>query len=108
MKLFFSLLAALTLALVFATPPAQARDSVRHGRALVKEFCGPCHAIGRRGKSPHAGAPPLREIGRNYDLDGIVERLQRGISSSHPDMPEFIFDRADAQAVQAYLRSIQR
>ncbi len=96
------------LTLVLAVPAAQARDPAGHGRALVKEFCGPCHAVGRRGKSPRAGAPPLREIGRNYDLDGIAERLQRGISSSHPDMPEFIFDRADAQAVQAYLRSIQR
>jgi cytochrome c len=100
--------AALGLALVLAAPPVQARDPVRHGRALVKELCARCHAIGRTGGSPHAGAPPFRTIGRSYDLDGFAERLRRGISSDHPDMPEFIFDRADARAVQAYLRSIQR
>lgn len=108
MNRFFSLLAAPALALVLAAPPAKAQDPARHGRALVKEFCASCHAIGRSGKSPNAAAPPLRSIGRSYDLDGIAERLQLGISSGHPDMPEFIFDRADARAVQAYLRSIQR
>ena len=86
---------------------AQPRDAVRHGHALVKEFCARCHAVGRTGKSPHAGAPPFRSIGRSYDLDGFAERLERGISAGHPDMPEFVFTRADALAVQAYLRSIQ-
>ena len=108
MKRSFSLFAASIVTLILAVPLAQARDSVRHGRALVKEFCGSCHAIGHRGRSPRTGAPPLRTIGRSYDLDSIDERLQRGISSGHPDMPEFIFERADALAVQAYLRSIQR
>lgn len=86
---------------------AQPRVSVRHGHALVKEFCARCHAIGRTGKSPHAGAPPFRGIGRSYDLDGFAQRLERGISTGHPDMPEFVFMHADALAVQAYLRSIQ-
>lgn len=108
MKRSLSLLAAVGLALNLAAQQAQARDPVRHGRALVKEFCGHCHAIGRRGKSPKAGAPPFRLIGRSYDLDGFAEQLERGISSDHPEMPEFKFDRADALAVQAYLRSIQR
>ncbi len=108
MKRSFSLLAASVVTVILAAPPAAARSPVAHGRALVKEFCGSCHAIGRSGKSPRAGALPLRTIGRSYDLDSIDERLQRGISSDHPDMPEFIFERADARAVQAYLRSIQR
>jgi cytochrome c len=101
-------LAAIGLTLILAAPAAQARSPVSHGRALVKEFCARCHAIGRVGKSPLAGAPPFRTIGRSYDLDGFANRLRRGISSGHPDMPEFIFERADALAVQAYLRSIQR
>ena len=102
------LFAAAGLALVLAAPPAQARDPVARGHALVKEFCARCHSIGRTGRSPHVGAPPLRTIGRSYDLDSFAERLRHGISSGHPDMPEVIFERADARAVQAYLRSIQR
>ena len=110
MKRLLLLAASLTslLALAPACADAQPRDAVRHGHALVKEFCARCHAIGRTGKSPHAGAPPFRSIGRSYDLDGFAERLERGISAGHPDMPEFVFTRADALAVQAYLRSIQR
>jgi len=105
---FLSLLVGSALAVVLATLPATARDPAGRGHALVKEFCGSCHAIGRNDKSPRAAAPPLRQIGSSYDLDGFAERLQSGISSGHPDMPEFIFERADALAVQAYLRSIQR
>lgn len=108
MNRFLSLFAVLSLALVLVTPPAAARDAAGRGRTLVKEFCGSCHAIDRNDKSPRAAAPPLRQIGRSYDLDGFAERLQHGISSGHPDMPEFVFDRADALAVQAWLRSIQR
>lgn len=107
MNRFFSLLAALALAFVLAAPPAEAQDPVR-GRALAKEFCADCHAIGRRGRSPVAGAMPFWSLGRSYDLDRFDERLESGISAGHPDMPEFKFDRADALAMQAYLRAIQR
>jgi len=105
----------IALALVAALPAlaamdavAQAQDPVRHGRALVREFCGRCHSIGRRGRSPHADAPPLRYMGRTFDLDEIPRTLQRGISSNHPAMPEFKFDYEDARAVRAYLRTIQQ
>ena len=107
MKRLLLLLAVLLPALTPIASGAQGQNSVRHGHALVKEFCARCHAVGRTGKSPHAGAPPFRGIGRSYDLDGFAERLERGISAGHPDMPEFIFTRADALDVQAYLRSIQ-
>ena len=108
MTRFLSRCAVSAFALVLASPLAQARDSISRGHALVKELCAGCHAIGPTGKSPREGAPPFRTIGRSYDLDGFAERLRHGISSGHPDMPEFIFEPADALAVQAYLRSIQR
>jgi hypothetical protein len=34
--------------------------------------------------------------------------LERGISSTHPDMPVVKFSHEDARDVRAYLRSIQR
>ncbi len=102
------LLAASLAILAPAFSDARPRAVVRHGHALVKEFCARCHAIGRSGKSPHAGAPPFRRVGRSYDLDRFATRLEHGISAGHPDMPEFVFTHADARAVQAYLRSIQR
>ena len=87
---------------------ACAQEPARQGRALLQQFCAPCHAIGKTGRSRHAGAPPFRYLGRSYDLDQFPRMLERGISSGHPDMPEFKFSEDDAKAVQAYLRSIQQ
>lgn len=87
---------------------AHAQDSARRGRALVREFCSACHAIGKSGNSPHKSAPPFRTLGRSFDLDQFPRRLERGISSGHPDMPEFKFNSEDAAAVRDYLRTIQQ
>jgi mono/diheme cytochrome c family protein len=86
---------------------AQTPEPVRHGRVLLKEFCASCHAIGTWGRSPHAAAPPFRTLGRSFDLDQFPRLLERGISSDHPDMPTFKFSEDDANAVRAYLRTIQ-
>ena len=98
-------LIALSLALAGA---ALAQDPARRGRAILKEFCADCHAIGKTGKSRQEGALPLRELSRSYDLDKFPRVLERGISSGHPAMPEFKFKGRDARAVSAYLRSIQK
>jgi cytochrome c len=104
LPMIFSLLAALTA----AGPTAQSQDPVLHGRALLAEFCGRCHAIRSVGKSRHPGAPPFRMLGRSFDLDQFPLLLERGISAGHPDMPEIKFSVDDANAVVAYLRTIQQ
>ena len=85
----------------------QAQGPVAHGRELAKEFCSRCHAIGRTGNSPNEEAPPFGRLDRSVDLDNFFQRLQRGLSSGHPDMPEFKFNSADARAMRDYLRSVQ-
>ena len=96
------------LVLVSLASAAQAQDPIRRGRALVGEFCSRCHAVARFGKSPIRNALPFRTLGRNFDLDQFPRLLERGISSTHPGMPEFKFSEDDAHAAAAYLRSIQR
>ena len=101
--------AALLMAIILAlavSGSAQAQE--RRGRALLSEYCASCHAIGKAGRSPMRGAPPLRMLGRSFDLDDFPRLLRRGVSSTHPAMPEFRFNEDDARAVTAYLRSIQR
>jgi mono/diheme cytochrome c family protein len=78
-----------------------------HGRALAERMCSACHAVGRRGESPHVGAPPFRALDRRVELDSFTERLREGLMSDHPDMPTFRFTREDARAFLLYLRSIQ-
>lgn len=96
------------IVLIALAAPAQAQDPVRHGRALVGEFCASCHAVGAGGRSPHRSAPPFRELSRSFDLDDFPRLLARGISATHPDMPEIKFSVDDARAVRDYLRTIQR
>ena len=99
---------ALSIAL-FCGGGARALDrEQQQARALLKEFCSRCHAIGRTGQSPHPYAPPFRELGENklYD-EGFSQRLQDGLSTIHPDMPTFRFSQRDAGAVIEYLRAIQ-
>jgi mono/diheme cytochrome c family protein len=86
---------------------AQAQDPSRRGRAILKDNCGRCHAIGKTGASPMAAAPPFRTLGSSFELDAFAADLQRGILAGHPDMPEFRFGDDDARAVVAYLRTIQ-
>jgi hypothetical protein len=80
----------------------------QRAKALLETMCGRCHAVGTRGRSPHADAPPFRIFGDDklYDND-LGQRLQDGLSSIHPDMPTFRFGRRDAEAAVNYLRLIQ-
>jgi mono/diheme cytochrome c family protein len=82
-------------------------EEIERGRTLVTKLCGECHAVGRTGASPHAGAPTFRQLDDHTDLDEFMDRLRAGLQSTHPDMPSFRFSRDDARAVAAYLRSVQ-
>jgi mono/diheme cytochrome c family protein len=101
-----------TAVLLFGTLASLAEQAMpspleQQGRALAERMCAQCHAVGRRGESPHAGAPLFRELGRRVDLDTFVDRLREGLMSDHPDMPMFHFDGENARAFRLYLRSIQ-
>jgi mono/diheme cytochrome c family protein len=100
------------LLLFAATSAALAEDGSsspldQRGRALAERMCSQCHAIGKSGQSPHAGAPAFRGLDRRVDLDSFMERLSEGLMVGHPDMPTFRFTREDARAFLLYLRSIQ-
>jgi mono/diheme cytochrome c family protein len=98
--------------LLLAMPGAFAEEAAldpltRHGEALARSMCSECHAIGKSGESPHAGAPPFRELSRRLDLDFFADRLRDQLMVGHPDMPSFRFTREDADAFVFYLRSVQ-
>jgi len=89
--------------------PAKAveKDLTAKGEALVRENCARCHAIGKEGDSPHAEAPPFRTLSSKYPVEDLAESLAEGIVSGHPDMPIFVFDPHDVEAIIDYLASIQ-
>lgn len=58
-------------------------------------------------KSPHAQAPPFRDIVKRYPVEDLEEALAEGIMSGHPDMPEFTFDPDEIGSIIAYLNSLK-
>ena len=78
------------------------------GELLLTRNCARCHAVGRTGVSPHPAAPPFRTLSRKYRIEGLSEALTEGLSTGHPDMPEFVFAPEDVGAIIDYLQSIQQ
>ncbi|NDW05455.1 c-type cytochrome [Jiella pacifica] len=89
------------------TAAAEDLSQLAAGQRLLEENCARCHAVTRTGDSPHPEAPPFRTLSERYPVEQIEEALVEGLSTGHPDMPQFIFTPAKAAAIVAYLKSIQ-
>jgi mono/diheme cytochrome c family protein len=92
---------------------AQARaapdpGSISRGERLAERNCAACHAVGRRGGSPNASAPPFRDLHRRYPADALEEAFRRGLLSRHPAMPEFRFLPREINDLTAYLKSLRQ
>jgi len=100
---------ALLLACVCDGAASASDHEQQHGKELLDTLCARCHAVGKTGSSPHSDAPPFRTFGdaKLYDQD-FSQRLQSGLSTIHPDMPTFRFNRSDAEAAVNYLKAIQQ
>jgi mono/diheme cytochrome c family protein len=100
-----TLVATIGLALI---QPAMADDALRveAGRHALDTRCSRCHAIGPDGQSPHAQAPPFRELMKRYPPESLAEALAEGIVSGHPDMPEYVLSPEEIEAVMAYLHTL--
>jgi cytochrome c len=86
-----------------ATP---ATDLVAKGRAILESNCARCHAIGMDDTSHHEEAPPFRVVVTRYPPEDLAEALAEGIVSGHPDMPEFVFQPPEIEAILAYLGTL--
>jgi cytochrome c len=87
---------------------AEPRSDERAGEALVQKHCAACHAITRSDQSKHPSAPAFREVLKRYPASVLTEALAEGLSTGHPDMPEFTFGPRDTGAIVRYLESISR
>jgi cytochrome c len=99
--------AALIFGLTAMPAGAAEKDLTDKGKVLVEKNCSPCHAIGKEGDSPHPEAPPFRTLSSRYPIEDLAESLAEGIVSGHPDMPIFVFNPTDVEAIIDYLKSIQ-
>lgn len=85
-----------------------AGSDVETGREVAVGSCASCHAIDQDMISPREGAPPMRTLLERYDPDMLADDLIEGIRVGHDDMPHFDFDVRSADALIAYLKSIDR
>lgn len=76
------------------------------GRAIAKENCSRCHAIGIDDNSAHENAPPFRLVVERYPSEDLAEALAEGIVSGHPDMPVFVFQPPQIEGFIAYLDTL--
>jgi mono/diheme cytochrome c family protein len=83
-------------------------DSVSHGKALVETNCARCHAVGKTDKSKHPDAPAFRTLSQRYPITDLEEALAEGISTGHPDMPEWVANPDQIAAIIAYIESLQK
>lgn len=81
-------------------------DNIAEGKALVELNCARCHAVDRTSESSHSDAPPFRTLSQRYPIDALEEAFAEGISTGHPDMPEFVATPDQIQAILAYISSL--
>jgi mono/diheme cytochrome c family protein len=96
---------------ILPVPYALAQETstaAKSGESLLTANCGRCHAVGRAGASAHPAAPPFRTLSRKYKIESLAEALAEGLSTGHPDMPEFVFAPDEVGAIVDYLLSIQQ
>jgi mono/diheme cytochrome c family protein len=97
----------LWLALIVGPTTSQAETLEQRGEEIARGLCSQCHAVGGTGVSPHPAAPRFRSLDSQTNLDKLSRRIQGGLLTGHEDMPMFRFGRDDADAMVAYIRSIQ-
>lgn len=78
----------------------------RQGETILREKCARCHAIGATGTSPHGAAPPFHALSARYPVGHLAEALAEGITTGHPDMPEFAFSSEEIEAILAYIENV--
>lgn len=81
-------------------------ETVAKGRSILEKDCARCHAIGMDDTSHHEEAPPFRVVVTRYPPENLAEALAEGIVSGHPDMPEFVFQPDQIEAILAYLGTL--
>lgn len=101
-----AMLAALAACAAPDARTASHEDLASDGRAIAEAQCAACHAVGEYGESPDPAAPVFRTVLTRYRADVLKEELINGIRVAHP-MPEFQFNPQGADALIAYLESIQ-
>jgi cytochrome c553 len=78
----------------------------QEGRAIVRDLCSGCHAVGETDSSPRPDAPPLRGLLATYDPAKLDADLKSGAVMDHANLPKVTLSANGAQSVYAYLTEL--
>ena len=73
---------------------------------VLGALCARCHSIAADGKSPHGHAPPFRVLPSRYPVANLAEAFAEGIIVTHKDMPQFVFDPDEIEAILSFIDSL--
>jgi cytochrome c len=99
--------AALMLSACAAESELPTSNLMLAGKALAQANCSRCHAIGLRGRSPLPKAPPFRTLHERYPVEHLAEAFGEGIVVGHTEMPNFVLQPQQVEALVAYLKSLE-
>lgn len=102
-------LAAITVCMAaMAAAPLRAseNDRAEAGLDLAQKYCARCHAVGMEGESPHKDAPVFRSFAEKWPLENLEEALAEGIVTGHPDMPAFVLEPPEIDALLEHLHTL--
>jgi len=101
-----SVLFALGLAADFGHLAFAQSTATDRGRTIAEKQCARCHAVGRDGTSPMGLAPPFRTLSQRYPIEMLAEALAEGIVTGHSEMPQFVFQPRDINALLTYIAGL--
>ncbi|KAB2919817.1 MAG: cytochrome c [Hyphomicrobiaceae bacterium] len=97
---------ALVCAMWLAGPASAQSSPKARGEALVEKHCARCHAVRAEGDSPLSLAPPFGVLPSRYPVEQLAEALAEGIFTGHPQMPRFVFQPSEIDAILTYIDSL--
>jgi mono/diheme cytochrome c family protein len=86
---------------------AQTTLAVQRGEIIVETYCSQCHAVGKIDTSAFSVAPPLRDLHKLYPVEHLEEAFAEGITTGHPEMPQFQLEPDQIDDLIAYLKSLE-
>ena len=99
---------ALLLATVAASlswSGAEAAGNVAEGETLAKLWCANCHVVSADQTRGNPDVPPFSEIAGKPDLS--AEQIETMLAGTHPVMPDMSLNRAEIDALVAYIQSLK-
>ena len=92
---------------LFMGNPCNAAPNVAAGKAFAQANCSHCHSIDKFTPSTLAIAPPFRTLHERYPVESLEEALGEGITTGHPNMPEFKLDPGQVGDFISFLKSLE-